>query len=160
MAAAEIGLLLDVVDRALSRRSWHGPNLGGALRCVTASEALWHPAAGRHNIHELALHAANWKHVSLRKLSGGGAEPFAYEGRDWFDSPETPEEARWRRDLALLAKFQKSLREVVAALRPRDLRARPAGSRYKAFEIVEGLAAHDLHHAGQIQLIKRLRPDG
>jgi uncharacterized damage-inducible protein DinB len=158
MASTEIALLLDVVDRAWSRKSWHGPNLRGTLRGVTAVEALWRPGEGRHNIHELALHAAYWKHVSLRKLAGAGPDAFAYEGRDWFTAPSEPDEARWKRDLALLAKTQKALREVVAALRPRDLRARPMGSRYTALEIVEGLAAHDLYHAGQIQLIKRLMP--
>ena len=156
MAAAEIELLLDVVDRAWSRKSWHGPNLRGALRGVSAGEALWRPADGRHNIHELALHAAYWKHVSLRKLGGGDPRPFVYEGRDWFAAPSGPDEARWKRDLALLAKTHKALREVVAGLRPRDLRAKPAGSKYTALEIVEGLAAHDLYHAGQIQLVKRL----
>lgn len=156
MASTEIELLLDVVDRAWRRKSWHGPNLRGALRGVTSAQALRRPAEGRHNVHELALHVAYWKHVSLRKLAGAAPDAFAYEGRDWFTAPSEPDEAQWKRDRALLAKTHKALRQGVAALRPRDLRARPAGSKYTALEIVEGLAAHDLYHAGQIQLIKRL----
>lgn len=156
MPSAEIELLLDVIERAWSRKSWHGPNLKGALRGVTADEALWRPGAGRHNIHELAVHAAYWKHVSLRKLRGEAIDAFAYPGRDWFTVPHEPDAALWKRDLALLAKTHGLLREVVASLRPRDLRAKPVGSRYTRLEIVEGLAAHDLYHAGQIQLIKRL----
>lgn len=156
MAAAEIELLLDVIDRAWSRKSWHGPNLKWALRGVSAEEALWRPGEGRHSIHELVLHLTYWKQRSLAKLSGGVARAFPYEGRDWFTAPESPDGARWRRDLALLARTHGALRSAVAALRPRDLRLKPAGWKYTTLEIVEGIAAHDLYHAGQIQLVKRL----
>jgi len=45
----EIKLLLAALDEAFDRRSWHGTNFLGSLRSVTVPEALWQPAAGRHN---------------------------------------------------------------------------------------------------------------
>ena len=48
-------MLLDGLDEAFDKKSWHGPNLRGAIRGVTAAEAAWRPAGDRHNIWELTL---------------------------------------------------------------------------------------------------------
>ena len=40
--------------------------------------------------------------------------------------------------------------------RPADLYSTPAGSKVSNFALLSGVAAHDLYHAGQIQLLKRL----
>jgi len=47
---------------------------------------------------------------------------------------------------------------VVPGLRPADLVRKPKGSKVTNLALVTGIAAHDLYHAGQIQLIKRLIP--
>ena len=49
-----------------------------------------------------------------------------------------------------------TLIETVGQLSPDDLPARPRGSKVSNLALVTGIAAHDLYHAGQIQLIKRL----
>lgn len=49
-----------------------------------------------------------------------------------------------------------NLRGVIASLSQGDLRRRPGGGRVTRETLVRGIAAHDLYHAGQIQLIKRL----
>jgi hypothetical protein len=48
------------------------------------------------------------------------------------------------------------LRAAVAALDPARLNRAPAGSKVTDLQIVMGIAAHDVYHAGQIQLLKRL----
>ena len=48
--SAEIGLLLRAIDEGFDRVAWHGPNLRGSLRGVTAAQAAWRPAPDRHNI--------------------------------------------------------------------------------------------------------------
>jgi len=45
---------------------------------------------------------------------------------------------------------------VVAALPPRRLHQKTPGSRFTHLALIRGAAAHDLYHAGQIQLLKRL----
>jgi hypothetical protein len=62
----------------------------------------------------------------------------------------------WKADLQLLDNTHRSLRDVVAALRPADLARKPKGSKVSNLALVTGIAAHDLYHAGQIQLLKRL----
>jgi hypothetical protein len=64
----------------------------------------------------------------------------------------------WKADIRLLAEWHRTLRAAVAALRPADLARKPKGSKVSNLALVTGIAAHDLYHAGQIQLIKRLMP--
>ena len=147
---------LDAIDLAYDRQSWHGTNLRGSLRGVTARQAAWRPARGRHNIWELAVHAAYWKYAVLRRLTGAKRGSFALEGSNWFARPLQSTEAAWKADLALLERTHRELRAAVAALPAARLRARVQGKRTAAW-LLSGIAAHDLSHAGQIQLIKRLR---
>ena len=53
----------------------------------------------------------------------------------------------------------RELRAAVAKLTPRVLRKTPRGSTVSNFALLSGVAAHDLYHAGQIQLLKRLLRD-
>ena len=150
----ELALLLDGLDKAFDRRSWHGTNLKGALRGLTPETASRRPGPGRPSIWELALHCAYWKHRVLMRISGP-RQPFPLEGANWFSRSEREGAACLKADLALLTKTHKELREAVAALSPKDL-DRKAG-RWTWRETLLGAAAHDLHHAGQIQLIKRIK---
>jgi hypothetical protein len=153
---SEIGLLLGVIDRAYDHKSWHGPNLRGSLRGVAAATAAWRPAAGRHNIWEVVVHAAYWKYTVRRRLLGEKRGSFPLKGSNWFARPVTTTEQAWKEDVALLEQMHRAMRAAIAGLRAADLRVRPAGSKVSNLELVAGIAAHDVYHAGQIQLLKRL----
>ena len=68
----------------------------------------------------------------------------------------SPGEAEWRDDIGLLRESHRLLRDAVARLTDADLRRRARGSKVTVAHLVRGVAAHDLYHAGQIQLLKRL----
>ncbi len=152
---AAVSSLLQQIDEAYDRRSWHGANLRGSLRGLSPEAAAWRPGPGRHNIWELTLHAAYWKYAVRRRLSGAARGAFAIRGSNWFARPEAATPRAWRADLALLANEHRQLRAAIARLSDRDL-ARRAGKGTVGF-LVRGIAAHDLYHAGQIQILKRLR---
>jgi len=156
----DISWLLEMIDRAYNRRSWHGTNLRGSIRGLTAAEVVWRPAANRHNIWELVVHAAYWKYVVWRRLTGERRGSFPLKGSNWFDRSDPADARRWKEDVALLDHTHRELRASIAALSSADLRRVLPGGRGSVapFELVAGSAAHDLYHAGQIQLIKRLRP--
>ena len=149
--------VLALLDEAYDRRSWHGPNLRGSLRGLRAAQAAWRPARGRHNAWELAIHAAYWKYAALRRLTGEKRGSFARAGSNGLATPTPPTEAAWRKDLDLLADCHRRLRAAVAQLREADLDRRAPGGQETIGRLVRGVAAHDLYHAGQIQLLKRLR---
>jgi hypothetical protein len=152
----QIALLLSIIDEAYEKKAWHGPNLRGALRGVTAEMAAWRPARGRHNIWELVIHAAYWKYAVRRRLLGGKRGAFPLQGSNWFMRATSGNAADWRKDLKLLHEEHKAMREAIAGLRLRDLNVRTPGSKVTNVRTVFGIAAHDLYHAGQIQLLKRL----
>ena len=56
--SGEVRQLLAIIDQAYNRSSWHGPNLRGSIRRVTAEQAAWRPAPKHHNIWENVVHAA------------------------------------------------------------------------------------------------------
>ena len=151
-------LLIENVAHRPGRGSWHGgPTVVGALRGVSAREALSRPAPGRHSIWELALHIAYWHHTITQRLRGGEREPFPRSPANWPAVPRQPDEAAWARDRALVR--AKHL-EVAAAIRAVPATAygrRPAGNRkWTIGETILGAAQHEAWHTGQIQLLKRL----
>jgi hypothetical protein len=155
--ASDLPTLLAFIDSAYDQRSWHGPNLRGSLRGVTPTQAVWRPAPNRHNIWELTVHAAYWKYIGVRRLTGAKRGSFDLKGSNWFERSGEPRQAEWRRDLQLLEESHRTFRGVVASLTPRQLARTPPGSEFSNFALVSGVAAHDLYHAGQIQLLKRLQ---
>lgn len=154
----EIAQLVAILDQAYNKTSWHGTNLRGSLRRVTPAQAAWRPGAERHNIWEIAVHAAYWKYAVARRFTGGTRGSFPLKGSNWFRRPETgvAPDAAWKQDLQLLDDMHNALRNAVMELSPRDLPKTPPGKKVSNFAVISGAAAHDLYHAGQIQLLKRL----
>ena len=148
--------LLAIIDQAYNRRSWHGTNLRGAIRGVSARQAALRPAPARHNIWEIVVHAAYWKYAAWRRLTGGSRGSFPLKGSNWFRRPNKGDDSTWRTDIDLLEQTHRSLRAAVAEVSTRDLMSRLPGSRDTRFALITGIAAHDLYHAGQIQLLKKL----
>jgi len=148
--------LLAILDRAYDHRSWHGTNLRGSIRRVSLRQAAWRPAPGRHNIWELVVHAAYWKYAVWRLLAGKPRGSFPLKGSNWFRRPEEATEGAWKTDVALLEQMHRSLRAAAASLPPGQLSRTLNGGKETGFSLLSGAAAHDLYHAGQIQLLKKL----
>jgi hypothetical protein len=156
--SSEVEALLAQVDEAFDRKSWHGTNLRGSLRQVSATQAAWRPARGRHNIWELTLHAAYWKYAVRRRLSGettrGG---FPLRGSNWFARPDgAVRDQDWQSDVTLLVAEHRRLRAAILEFDQAQLHEKTPRSKYTAAAMIRGVAAHDLYHAGQIQIVKRL----
>jgi hypothetical protein len=151
--------LLAVIDAAYDHKSWHGTNLRGSIRGMGASQAAWRPSPKRHNVWELVVHCAYWKYTAQRRLSGAKRGSFALTGSNWFERRDAGNDREWRQDIALLESTHKALRNAVVQLTPSDLTKTPRGSTVSNFALLSGIAAHDLYHAGQIQLLKRLYSD-
>lgn len=152
----EMEQLLSILDQAYDHRSWHGTNLRGSIRRLSPQQAAWRPAPSRHNIWELVVHAAYWKYAAWRRLTGAARGSFPLTGSNWFRRPEEMTETAWRSDVALLDRMHRSLRDAVAQLSANALHQTARGGTESNVTLITGVAAHDLYHAGQIQLLKRL----
>jgi len=154
---ARVPMLLQVLDEAFVAKGWQGTTLSGAVRGLTPRQALWRPRPGRHNIWELVLHAAYWKHVVRERVTGDERTPFPRGPRNFPRLPERRDAAAWRADAALLRLQHRLLVASVRRLPPARLGARVGKSRWVVAEQIFGIAAHDLYHTGQIQLLKALQ---
>ena len=152
----EVRQLLAILDQAYNRPSWHGANLRGSIRRVTPRQAAWRPRPKRHNIWENVVHAAYWKYAASRRFVDQPRGSFGYKGSNWFRRPDAPTARAWKEDVELLDRMHAMLRGAVAKLSTKQLYETPPGKKVNNFALLSGIAAHDLYHAGQIQLLKRL----
>ena len=153
----EVALLVRILDQGYDKKAWHGTNLRGSLRGLTLEEAAWRPGPQRHNIWEIMIHAAYWKYAVTRRLTGAKRGSFVLKGSNWFPRSENLSKELWQQDLRLLEETHRSLRAAIGALTPRDLSRTAPGGSTKVEALVYGVACHDVYHAGQIQLLKRLQ---
>ncbi len=144
-------VILDLFEEAFERKTWHGPNLWQSMKGVTAKQAAWRPAPNRHNIWEEALHAAYWKYTVRRRLEGGKRGSFVLQGSNFFRRPEAGKvnESAWQSDKAILRQEHEALRDAV-----KTALAKPVTR--KVLRMLWGVAFHDVYHAGQIRLLRRL----
>jgi uncharacterized damage-inducible protein DinB len=149
--------LLRLLDEAYDRKAWHGPNLKGSIRGVTAEQAAWRPGRNRRNIAETIVHCAYWKYRVRKRLAGDNRVTFPLKGRNWFELPTPLTLRQWRVCITLLDAQHRALREAVQTLpqaRVTRLDDRPGKS--PANQIF-GVALHDTYHAGQIRHLRALR---
>ena len=150
MRTAEV--LLNVLEEGYWKKAWHGPNLKQSLKGVTAKQAARRPGRGRHNIWEETLHAAYWKYDVRRILENGKRGSFALKGSNFFARPENGKlnEVAWKTDRGILEREHERLRAAVR-------KAVKNGVNKKMARLVYGVAFHDIYHAGQIRLLRRLQ---
>ena len=143
-----------MLEQGWGPKAWHGTALKGAIRGVTATQALWRPAPGRHNIWELVLHMAYWKYAIIRRLEGAPTGGFPRNGSNWIAVTD-PSEKAWRADVKLLHDLHRQLANLVRRF-PASRLKRSTGRAWTWAQEIAGIAAHDLYHTGQLQLLKKL----
>ncbi|HET8921457.1 MAG TPA: DinB family protein [Candidatus Acidoferrum sp.] len=144
-------LVLALLDEAYEKKTWHGPNLKQSIKGIDARKAAWRPAPGRLNIWEVTLHAAYWKYAVRRRIEGEKRGSFVLKGSNFFSRPEKGKlnESAWNADKRLLEREHRALRASVARILRKPQAAKLVRQLY-------GVAFHDVYHAGQIRLLRRL----
>ena len=143
-ACVEIGApglrqLLFLIDTAYDHVSWHGPNLRGSLRGMTPALAAWRPAPGRHNIWELIVHAAYWKYVAWRRLTGAKKGSFPLAGSNFIARPvDEDDRCVAGRTSTLLDEMHRVLRAAAAAVDRQGARSRIGPARRDEARAADG----------------------
>lgn len=159
----EIEEIVHQLQRVHDGEPWHGPSRAEILSDVTAEEADWEPGAGAHGVWGQVLHMRSWtREVEARtfgKIPDGTGTPV---GGDWPDRQDVSARA-WREALESLDAAHRELVVVVQGLSPERLHEfvgataeRPGGTGVSVATMLRSLAEHDLYHAGQVSLLKRL----
>jgi len=150
---SEPALLADQLRRAFEGDAWHGPALLEVLQNVDAGTAVARLLPDVHSIWELVLHIAAWDGAACRRLAGEKWQP---EGMANFPLVPKPTEAAWHKAIAHAKRTHDVLVKVVAALPEARLRERVPGKRYDFHFMLHGVAQHELYHAGQIAILKKV----
>jgi hypothetical protein len=155
--AAQLQLLLQILDESYGRKAWHGPTLRGSIRGLSAVEAAWRPRPDRHSIAEIVVHSAYWKYAVRRRLRDEKRGSFPLKGSNWFALPSSLSQSNWKDFGAFLDDEHGALREAIASFPPERIDEIPKGGKVRFMTLIHGIAQHDVYHAGQIQLLKRLQ---
>jgi hypothetical protein len=143
-----------ILREGFGEGAWHGPDLKAAIADVSSGDAFWRPSPARHNIAEIAVHHAYYVRSVRGKLTGTTPGPFELEGDDWFALSESGP-LSWNRVQQIVTEEHRRLEEVVADLEA--ARAKSPLSSDERLDVILGITCHAVYHAGQIQLLKRLR---
>ena len=143
-----------VIEEGYGPGAWHGADLKAALADIPPELAFWRPSPGRHNIAEIALHHAYCVRSVRGQLSGTPPEPFLLEGDDWFALPDQNRLA-WPEIREAVDAEQLRLATLIHDIVTGRVQSPLADA--ERFELVLGITCHAVYHAGQVQLIKRLR---
>lgn len=142
-------VLLDLIQCNFDSAGWYGGNLLTALRKTD------HKLAGRQvgslkTIYQQAHHAAYWKYVALRRLTGDRSMKFRYRGANWPAETAPASAASWREMIAYLRELQTLLVDAVSNLPEARLSEKPV------LRLIHGVASHDVYHNGQIRHLRAM----
>jgi uncharacterized damage-inducible protein DinB len=145
--------IADQLRRAFYGSAWHGPALLELLEDVDAATAAARPVADVHSIWELVLHIAVWDDAALRRLDGNKWQPTGLKN---FPPVTRPTEAAWRKAVAATKRTHDTLVKTVERLSDARLGERVPGKRYDFYHMLHGIVQHELYHAGQIAILKKM----
>lgn len=154
---SEVQRIQDQLLRAFEGEAWHGPSVLRVLDGVDAKSAAAHPITSAHSIWELMLHIAGWNDAGRRRLAGDRAQ--LTDAEDWPSVSETTE-AAWQGAKAQLIESHRQLLEAISRLDESRLDEPiiddPSTPFSTVYVTLHGIVQHDIYHAGQIALLKKV----
>ncbi len=157
-ATTETARIADQLRRAFEGEAWHGDSLFQILDGISAEQAVSRPIKSAHSIWELVLHISTWDNVCRRRLLGEALEPPAEEN---FPVVADSSKAAWRHALEHAKHQHNELVKVVEAFPDSRLGDKVPGKEdepayHTFYYMLHGLVQHELYHAGQISMLKKL----
>ena len=153
---SETARIADQLSRAFAGDAWHGDSVFEILEGVTAAQASARPIKNAHTISELVLHIAAWDNAVLRRLGGVAVELSDAQN---FPTVTDASESAWRKAVAEVRRVHDELVEAVSVLPGSRLDEKvpgKEGAHYTFYYMLHGVVQHELYHAGQIALLKKM----
>jgi uncharacterized damage-inducible protein DinB len=153
---SETARLADQIRRAFEGDARYGESVLEILAGVDAKAAAARPIPNAHGIWELVLHISAWDKVVVRRAGGEAMTP---SNKENFPTVTNTSEAAWHKALALLKDTHAELVKTVTAFPDSRLLEQVPGKKqayYNFYYMFSGIVQHELYHAGQIALLKKL----
>jgi len=149
---------VEQLRNAFAGNAWHGPAVLELLVDVDAATAAAHPLPETHSIWEIVLHIAAWDDaVNRRILLGKFGRALQLNDAENFPRVTDKSAAAWKKAVAHVKAAHAALLKTVASLPDPRLRERVPGKKYDIGFMLQGVAQHELYHAGQIAILKKTR---
>lgn len=149
----EISRIADQLKRAFEGDAWHGPAVLEVLEGVNARAAAAKPVRGAHSIWEIVLHIAAWDGAIRRRMEG---QALQLSDEQDFPPVRDTSDAAWRSALGNLKQRHAELIQVLLAMPDYRLTGQVPGKDYDFYHMLHGAVQHELYHAGQIALLKKV----
>ena len=146
-------MLAEQLRRAFEGDAWHGPALLELLADIDASKAAARPIKDAHSIWELVLHIAAWDDAVNRRIVLGKA--LQLNDEENFPAVTDSSAAAWKKAVDHAKQAHVQLLKTVEALPDQRLTEQVPGKSYDIRFMLEGVAQHELYHAGQIAILKK-----
>ncbi len=150
----ETARIADQLSRAYSGKAWHGPSLKFILRGVTAEQAAARPIPGAHSIWELVLHIAAWDRAVCERIVSGKDTTLPPEQN--FPAVLDTSDAAWKKALKKLDQGHRALLAAIQGFKDSKLDRKLGNRDYSFYITMHGAIQHDLYHAGQIAILKKV----
>ncbi|TAE55967.1 MAG: DinB family protein [Bacteroidetes bacterium] len=152
----QITRISETLHESIFGEPWYGTSLFDLLEGVSADDAAAHPLPGRHSIWELVLHITAWRKFVIEKLRGNEAFDLRYDTpEEWPAVGDTSAES-WDEALGSLSDSQLQLEAELAGFQEARLTEPVGGREYDLGYLLYGILQHDVYHAGQVALLKRV----
>src|SRR5271163_2621053 len=157
---SETARIADQLRRAFDGNAWHGDSLFEILEGVTAAQGTARPVPSAHSIRELVLHIAAWDDAVRRRMTGVAVSLSAEE--NFPRVPNTNADtsaAAWKKTLADARRVHEELIDAVKNFPEASLNLQvpgKTGAYYDFYYMLHGVVQHELYHAGQIALLKKM----
>jgi uncharacterized damage-inducible protein DinB len=152
----EASRIADQLNRAFSGEAWHGDSLLEILDGVSSAQAATRPIPDAHSIWELVLHITAWDRTVQRRFDGTVLE---LDDAENFPKVQDPSDAAWQKALSELRRVHQALIDAVTAMPDNKLLEMvpgKEGAHYTFYYMLHGVVQHELYHAGQIALLKKI----
>ena len=150
---SEVDRILDQYDRAMNGEAWHGDPVWKILEGLTPEQAAMYARANAHNIWELVSHMTFWETEVYRRLKRLPAR--SPDKLNFAATPEVNAE-NWNKTLRDFRLSNDDFRSAVAELNDAKLGHPLPGRDKSAYVEVHGVIQHNLYHAGQIALLRKI----
>jgi uncharacterized damage-inducible protein DinB len=137
--------------------AWHGESVNTIVKGIDAELATRKLPGASHSIWEISVHIVQWDEICVRRLKGEVISMTTGDPGDWPDLPRNLDADNWGKALSRLKEAQQAMIESARRMSENDLSNKVPGTNWNAYLMLHGTMHHDLHHAGQISVLKRFK---
>jgi uncharacterized damage-inducible protein DinB len=150
---SEIDRILDQYDRAISGDAWHGDPVWTILEGLAPEQAAMRASSNAHSIWELVSHMTFWETEVYRRLKHLPPRP---RGKLNFLATPNVTAKNWNETLQDFRQSNRDFRSALSRLEDSQLDHPLPGRDKSAYVEVHGVIQHNLYHAGQIALLRKI----